>query len=163
MKKFVLHLSAFLLISSIYAYSQPFKGPKHHFNVDNVKRLLKLTPEQQKQFDDISYKNQQSLIDIKSGIAKNRLDLKKMIKDRNIDDVKILQLIDENSKLQSDMKRSVVKQWLDIYKILNDDQKQSLLKHIGKMIDGGLAQRGEKMNRGWMHNGFKHDGPKDEK
>jgi Spy/CpxP family protein refolding chaperone len=157
MKKIALLLAIVLIIASLPSYAQPFKGPRHPFNKENVKKFLKLTPEQQKQFDEISYKNDQALIDLKSAIARNRLDLKKLIKDKNIDDSKILQLIDENSKIQSDIKHSAVKQWLDIYKILNDEQKQSILKHIDRFIDGGgMMGRGQMMEHdrmkghGWM-------------
>jgi Spy/CpxP family protein refolding chaperone len=141
-KVFCLILTA-LLFTSVLSIAQPKKDKDGMFRQKNIKTLLKLTAEQEKQFDDITYKQQQAAIDIRAKIEKNRLDLRKMYMDKNIDESKILQLTDNNSSLQADLKRGAVKRWLDIYKILNDDQKQILLNKLDRPRDGKMMKGGK--------------------
>jgi Spy/CpxP family protein refolding chaperone len=165
MKKLFGTLLLLFMLISITCNAQPMKGKGGMFN-HNIKTMLKLTPEQEKQFDDITYKNEQTAIDIKAKIQKNRLDLKKMISDKNLDESKTLQLIDENSKLQSEMKHDFAKRWIDIYKILNDDQKAIFMKGLSHLIDGvgrmgdrmGMEQDMMGMGRDKMHQGMRGKG-----
>jgi len=150
MKKVISAALVVFLLTSLSLFAQPMG--KSAFLQNNIKSKLKLTPDQEKQFDDITYKQQQAAIDIRSQIQKNRLDLKKMISDKNLDETKVLQLTDENSKLQSDLKHAFVQRWLDIYKILNDDQKAIFLKGLSKLTDGSMMHG--KMGRMGMKSGM---------
>lgn len=87
-------------------------------------RKLNLTEQQQKTFSDLSYKHQQSLIDIRSQIQKNRLEINKMLQDNSIDEKRFINLTDENSKLQLQIRSKSVQHWMDIYKILDADQQK---------------------------------------
>lgn len=90
---------------------------------------LNLTPEQEKQFMDINLEHQEKMIDVKAQIEKNQVDMKKVMAEKNIDEKKLFDLTDANSKLQAQMKNFAVKKWLDIYKILDDEQKVTWKKH----------------------------------
>jgi len=105
---------------------------------------------QEKKFDDLKYQQQQGAVDIHAKIQKNRLELKKMITDKNIDEKKILQLVEENSKLQGDIKYSATKNWLDIYKILNDEQKATFTKFLSRMSDFRAMKGRMKAGMGMM-------------
>ena len=140
MKNTLRMLLVICLFISVTNYAQPMKGKGGMSHQRDIKSTLKLTPEQEKQFDDITYKQKQAAIDIKAKIQKNRLDFKKMINDKNVDESKILQLTDDNSKLQAELKRGSVKRWIDIYKILNADQKEIFLKGLDKLTDRNMMR-----------------------
>ena len=152
MKKLSVLILSVLLLGNFSIFSQPTEdGLQFGPRCDRLKELLKLTPEQEKKFNDLKYQHQQGVIDIHAKIQKNRLELKKMIDDGKIDEKKVLQLIDDNSKLQGDIKYSATKHWLDVYKMLNDDQKTIFTKHLSKMIEPGMMKARVKAGVGkWM-------------
>jgi Spy/CpxP family protein refolding chaperone len=116
-------------------------------------KQLKLTTEQQKQFENIKADNDKFIIDIQAKIQKNRIDLKTMLDQNQIDEQKILQLVDESSKLQSDIKNSVAKRLLAVYKILDDKQKEIWVKAISRMLNHPEFMK-ERMKHGmknWKH------------
>jgi len=134
--KMLITLIAVLIVTFTYISAQPkdkdfsMMGKRNEFL-----KHLKLTPDQLKQFEDITSDNNKSIIDIRAKIQKNRIDLKKMLDQNQIDDQKILQLIDDNSKLQSDMKHSIATRLLSIYKILDDKQKEKFVKTVSHMLN----------------------------
>ena len=164
MKKLCLSVLGMILLTNFSLFSQPAQngqpmGPRH----DGIKVLLKLTPEQETKFNDLTYQHRQEAVDVRAKIQKNRLELEKMVNDNKIDEKKLFQLTDENSKLQGNMKNSAVKNWLEIYKILNDDQKAIWSKHMLQMggnqgmrdrVKGRMQGRGNNsmMNRRQMQN-----------
>jgi len=143
MKKLSVLILCMLLLGNIATFSQPDQGEPRG---KRIKADLKLTPEQEKKFNDLKYQQQQGVIDIQAKIQKNRLELKKMIDDGKIDDKNILQLTDDNSKLMGDIKYSATKHWLDVYKMLSDDQKEIWTKHLSQMTDPGVMK--ERMKTG---------------
>lgn len=132
MKKVIVLMLCTLLLGNILVFSQPDQMGSRG---ERIKALLKLTPEQEKKFDDLKYQHLQGAVDLRAKIQKNRLELKKIIDSGVIDEKKILQLTDENSKLQGDLKYSAVKRGLDVYKMLNDEQKEIWTKHFSRMTD----------------------------
>lgn len=137
MKKLSIFILSLLLLGNVSIFSQPDEGEPRG---KRIKTELKLTPEQEKKFDDSKYQHQQAVIDIRTKIQKNRLELKKMIDDGKIDEKKIFQLTDDNSKLQGDIKYSATKHWLDVYKMLNDEQKAIFAKHLSRLTDPGVMK-----------------------
>lgn len=136
MKKLWLSIFSLILLTNFSLFSQPAQdeppmGPRE----GGIKKLLKLTTEQEKKFDDLAYQHKQDAVDIHAKIQKNRLELEKMVDDNNIDEKKLFQLTDENSKLQGNLKNSAVRSWFEIYKILNDEQKAIWSKHILQMAN----------------------------
>lgn len=152
MKNVIVLLLAILILGNVSIFSQRGQG---EMDGNRIKAVLKLTPEQEKKFDDLKYQHQQGAIDIRAKIQKNRLELKKLINDGKIEEKKILQLTNDNSKLQGDIKLSAVKCGLDIYKILNDEQKMIWTKHISRMID--TAPMKGRMKAGYQKMMNKHD------
>lgn len=143
MKKLWFSILSLILLTNFSLFSQPMQGePPMGPRKDGIKKLLKLTAEQEKKFNDLSYQHKQQAVDIHAKIQKNRLELKKMVDDNKIDEKKLFQLTDENSKLQGNLKNSAVRNWLEIYKILNDEQKAVWSKHILQMVNHqGIRER----------------------
>jgi len=143
MKKLCLSVLGMILLTNLAFFAQPAQnnmpmGQRH----EGIKTLLKLTPEQETKFNDLTYQHRQEAIDVRAKIQKNRLELEKMVNDNKIDEKKLFQLTDENSKLQGNMKNSAVKNWLEINKILNDEQKAVWGKHMLRMAGPqGMRER----------------------
>lgn len=137
MKKTI--LTIVLLTFSISLTAQPMGRMNKMGNFSDMPIIskLNLTPEQEKQFRDITIENQKKVIDLKSQIQKNRLELQKMVSEGKIDEKKLVDLTDANSKLQTEIKSLAVKRWIAINKILNDDQKLIWSKHLGMMGNPG--------------------------
>lgn len=137
MKNIISILLVVVFATTIFAQPMPGKiqPPK-----ENVVKFLKLTPEQEKKFDELNYNQRKADIELRSKIEKNRLELKKLIDDNNIDEKKILQLTDEISKLQAEMKSNHIKKWLDVYKMLDKDQQEKWIKYFQKMTEPGFMK-----------------------
>lgn len=108
-------------------------------------KKLNLTPEQEKQFKDIKYEQQKKAIDLRADLGKNRLEIKHMVTNNNIDEKKILDLIDTNSKIQAELKKSEVQSWLAINKILTAEQKEIWTKHFSDFGDNMRGRMRDKM------------------
>ncbi|MFA7228302.1 MAG: periplasmic heavy metal sensor [Melioribacteraceae bacterium] len=152
MKKLGIFIITVFLLGNTTIFSQSGQREAAPRNgKGNMKALLKLTPDQEKKFEDMRYQHQQSVIDIRAGIQKTRLELKKNIEEGKIDENKVLQLTGEIHKLEGDIKYSSTKHWLEIYKMLNDDQKEIFSKHLSRMILRGPGNEktgaGMKMKR----------------
>lgn len=155
MKRIVLFLCVALLIPNILLLGQP-RAPFGEGREKKVARLLKLNDEQQKKFEEVSSQFQKKMVDLKSTIEKNRIDLKKMIFTQSIDEKLLIQLTDENSKLQGEMKSLAVKRWIEVNKMLDKDQQKVWAKVLGKV---GMMQ--ERMKGMMMKNRMMRKGDND--
>lgn len=130
------NIIVFIIILALAAnsFAQPEKW-KSHFPKEKFAKFLNLTEEQEKKIEDLKYNLNKSVIDIRAKIEKNRLELKKLFNDSNIDEKKIILLTDENSKLQSEIKNLRIKNWLEIYKLLDKDQQKKWIKFFNNQFD----------------------------
>jgi len=148
---------AMLIVSITFISAQPKDNDFSRMGKrDKLLKVLKLTPEQKKQFEDITSENSKYIIDIRAKIQKNQIDLNKMLNEKQIDEQKILQLVDEDSKLQSDIKHSIATRLLSIYKILDDKQKEMFTKAVSHMLNSGFMGEGMRPHMGpgmrnWEH------------
>lgn len=102
---------------------------------------LKLTPEQQKQFNELRNEHQKKMIDLRAQLQKNRLDIKNMVLQNKIDEKKLMDLVQSNNKILSETRTSAINNWLAIYKILNDEQKELWAKHWGYGLGFGDGKK----------------------
>mgnify|MGYP000280095425 CR=1 FL=1 len=137
MNKIILMIITVFITSSIFAEIDNFENSPRK---EKIAKYLNLTAEQEKKIDELNYNMKKVAIDLRSKIQKNRLELKKLIDDGNIDEKKILQLIDENNKLQGELKSNRMKNWLDIYKVLDKEQQQKWFKAFQKFTDSGFIK-----------------------
>jgi len=92
---------------------------------------LNLSDEQKKQFNDLRSEHQKKMIDLRAQLQKNRVDIKNMMMQNKIDEKKLLDLVQANNKILSEMRIASINHWLAVYKILNDEQKELWAKHWG--------------------------------
>ena len=109
---------------------------------------LKLSEAQLLKFNDIHYNNQKVMIENKAEIQKNKLEIRKMMVDKNVNGDMLLKLTEVNNTLRSKMHTSKVNMWLDIYNILNKDQQEVWIKHFERMGERmqNKMGRGKRMN-----------------
>ncbi|MEJ5350524.1 MAG: Spy/CpxP family protein refolding chaperone [Melioribacteraceae bacterium] len=98
---------------------------------DKLFEKLNLTDEQKKQFNDLQNEFQKKMIDMRAQLHKNRLDIKNMMLQNKIDEKKLLDLVQANNKILSEMRIASINHWLAVYKILNNEQKELWAKHWG--------------------------------
>lgn len=147
MKK--LSILVVMLLVSVLSFSnitaQPFMhkmGPK--FERGRFMNELNLTDAQQKKVNQLRFDNQKKIIDLKAQIEKKRLAIREMMVNNDVNGNKLLTLTNSISDLQSKMKSSKVKMWLDTYNILNKDQQKLWVKNFNKL--GNRVREGMRKN-----------------
>lgn len=105
--------------------------------LERMKVLLKLSAEQELEVSDIKFEHDNFVLDTENKIGKNRLIIKKMMTDNNIDQEKLLSLTSINVELRGKLISSKIKTWLKIYNILDETQKEQWTKMFIKMGQNG--------------------------
>jgi len=144
MRKTIVYLTAAFIVFTTVLSAQPQKQCNNLCNESGPCKELKLTHDQEKQFKDIRYERRKKAIDMHSQIQKNRLEIKHMVVNNNIDEKRLLSIIDENSKIQGELKNSEVKSWLSIRKILTPEQQEIWSKHFdgeGRHVGEGFGEK----------------------
>ena len=100
-----------------------------------------------KQFNDLHYKHEEYVIDVKSQIEKNRLEIKKLFSDGNTDEASIIPLVQKNGDLKTELSISKVKMWLAISNILTEEQKDIWKDHFEGMRERFRDRVGRSNNR----------------
>ncbi len=125
------YLSALILLvfmgtSAIIA--QPMKGAQKAKKAKFVE--LNLSDQQEKQFEQIRFANEEKMIQLRSDIAKNKLEIKKLIASDNFNKSDLLNLTRKETELESQAKLARTEMWADVYEILNADQKKVWLDQL---------------------------------
>ncbi len=129
-------LITFFLLGITFA--QKSKGNSKNFHKSKFEKL-NLTEKQKEDFDKIRFSHEETTIDLTAKLKKNRLELKKMIGEKSIDGNELMKITEKGNNLRSELVTSKTKMWLEVYKILDDSQKEVWVKHFKMM--------GEKNNR----------------
>lgn len=115
---------------------------------------LNLTEDQQEKFDQLHYAHQEKAIETRSEIAKNRLEIRKLMDSDEIDQSKLMQLTKLNNTLRNEIQESRVQMWLSIYNALDDTQKE-----IWKDSRTGFGRMGMRMENVGPRGDFSGEGP----
>jgi len=122
-------------------------GSGSHF--ERMKTMLNLTDEQAAKISDLRFAHETLAIDTRSEIQKNKLIVRKMMADNEINQEKLLKITSENSELQGKIKLSRTTMWLEIYNILDDTQKEKWTNTFGQ---NGNGRNFHKSGRGGFGN-----------
>ena len=133
MRKIILIL--ILSIVSVSLFAQ--KPMKHNFDKDisiqeRIIEKLNLTEDQLKKFNQIKFSFEENRIDILAKLKKNRLEIKKMMTSEKINNSELLKKTEEGSGLRAELDNLRTNMWLDIYNLLNDEQKIIWAKHFSE-------------------------------
>jgi Spy/CpxP family protein refolding chaperone len=96
-----------------------------------MQKAFDLTDEQIKRISDLRFEHEKLELDLKNKIAFNKLIIKKMMSDNEINENKLLELTQTNGELKTKIKLSETKLWIGIYNTLNDEQKEKWTKTFG--------------------------------
>ncbi|MBU1098406.1 MAG: Spy/CpxP family protein refolding chaperone [Bacteroidetes bacterium] len=157
MKKNLLFISILLFVFSALVMAQPFEGKNNSRNFDRKGRLiqqLNLTTEQQKKIDDLRFNHQNKMIELKAQLQKNKLEMGKTIKSGNLNKSDYLALVNKNNDLKSAMNTSRAEMFLNIYSLLDDEQKVKFTEMKGfQELRGNKSARKGKCGSGRRTNG----------
>ncbi|HMD13634.1 MAG TPA: periplasmic heavy metal sensor [Bacteroidota bacterium] len=129
MKKFMV-LAILLLASIAYSQPDPMQAPdkqkEKSFRTGEFGAVarLKLTDDQQKQFEGLTSVLMKKQIVLRSSVMSKRVDLHDFIREETPSKEKIEALQNEISKLQSEIKTNRTEFWFDVNRILKPEQQK---------------------------------------
>ncbi|MCP5063960.1 MAG: hypothetical protein GY936_16075 [Ignavibacteriae bacterium] len=114
----------------LISFSESFAKKRNNRNNRNFNRgeqivkLLKLTDTQLVKFNELRFAHQANIIDIEAKIEKHRLAVQKMmVTTGKVNEAKLLEVTGDISGFRGQLFELRTKNWLTVYKMLNDDQK----------------------------------------
>ncbi|MGE5431250.1 MAG: Spy/CpxP family protein refolding chaperone [Syntrophomonadaceae bacterium] len=147
-------LVAILPLGSLIAQKTPEeKGQGKFPGRQKMLQELNLSQDQKDQIQKLRSDHQKQMVDYKSDIAKTRIDIKNLFVNKNPDEGKILDLTKKVSDIQADMKASAIKNWFQIYNLLNDQQKETFRKMapmLHERMGMGEGFQGRRQGKGMM-------------
>lgn len=152
MKKFgILILTIGVLLSSFASITA--KGNKGNFDGRNkIIKKLNLTDQQLDQFKKIHLNQEEKKIDIEAKLKKNKLELKKLLVNKKINKQDFLELTDKANDLMGMLRKSRVEMWFEVYKILDENQKQIWINHFSAFLDHDKRFGKERLEKMRMKN-----------
>jgi len=108
---------------------------------------LKLSDEQQKQFDALASDFRKEMVDQHAGVSKARLELVDLLKADNPDRAKIADQMGKVSALESAAKLKALDHWFAVNKILTPDQQKQWKDDLGRIVEGRMAARAQRGSR----------------
>jgi Spy/CpxP family protein refolding chaperone len=164
MKRLVIIFFALILTISLTGLNaQTKKDPVRYAGIGaKFIEELDLSETQVDQINNLRYAHQEEMIDLRSRVEKNRLEMLKLIGEDQIDTEKVIELSEQGSAIQAEMKRSKVNMWIDIYKLLDESQKKTWAKGFSRLgFELGFGRhdrrgmRGEFRGRGYDRQGLR--------
>lgn len=133
MKKLELIILVFVLfiIGFSNANAQKVSDKQKDRNIST--NQLNLTDAQKEEFTKIRFANEEVKIKLKAELKMNKLEIKKLLNETNLDESKLLKLVESGNGLNSKLRKANVEMWLDIRNILDNDQKEIWKHHFIKM------------------------------
>jgi Spy/CpxP family protein refolding chaperone len=119
----------------------------------NGMQALKLTDEQKQKIEVLRLDNQKEIIKLNSEIQLNRVDIKKLFTEKELNTAKLAGLTETIGKLELKIKTLKTENWITIYNLLNDEQKGIWKKHFEKEGFMQGAMQGPAKGPGMMQKG----------
>lgn len=148
---FILFIALSVLLISQNTFAQ--KERKFKNDLFGIKKL-NLTEEQKKKFDQIQFMHEEKAIDIRAKLNKNRLEIKKLFKSENFNENEFVNLTQNGEKLRNEQSQLRTQMWLDVYRILDRDQKNEWKEHFAEMPEN-FRERINDFRK--MHRNFKDE------
>lgn len=114
----------------------------------NMMPALKLTDDQKQKVQQLNQDMEKEIIKINSQLQLNRVDLKTLFTEKQLNTGKLSGLTEENGKLELQIKKLRTDNWIKIYNLLNDDQKEIWKKSFERRGMAGEALRNRMPGRG---------------
>ena len=122
-----------IMLQAMTSFPDDEWGPP---SIGPLKEKMKLTPEQEKEFDKLHFEFAKQRIDLHGKIATARLELMNLLKSDNPEQAAAEKKVTEISSYQTKMKIAGLTLWFGINKILNPEQQKLWKEHIRRNIAG---------------------------
>lgn len=126
---------------------------KCQFPGERIGAQLNLTESQMEKVSEIILKHQSEMIDNRSQVEKNMLEMKEMRLKGTLNRKAYLDLVEKNNSIRNKMRVARANKEMDIYELLTDEQKK---QWNNKPFMGGRGSdkpekplRGRRLQRGW--------------
>ncbi len=119
-------------------------------------KMLNLTDEQKGKIQQLRLNMQEEVIKLNSEIQLNRVELKKLFAEKELNTDKMLNLTDSNSKLELQIKKLRTENWIKVYNLLDAKQKEVFKKGFmmrGMMNNAVKGRMQDRMGNNIMHRG----------
>lgn len=151
MKRLII-AAVILFSASLAIQAQPgpsgMMGPNGQCFSAPMMKMLKLTDEQKDQIAELRLGIQKEIIDLRSQIQKNRVEIKQLMLNDTPDQNAVTNLINQNTKLQGKMKTLRINNWFKVYNLLDDSQKEIFKTSFGRMNRGAKGMGMHRFGKG---------------
>lgn len=147
MKNSALFVLALFFLSTSFFSIQPQQRKMMHpdINKEKLREQLHLSDDQMKNIDNLRLIHEDKMIDIKTGLAKKKLEIKKLRSSDEISRSELLKITKEIGEIKNKIAVEKVNHQMDVYEQLNIEQK--------KIWSNMHFDRDRKMDRNRMHEG----------
>lgn len=118
--------------AALFAQERPNRASSTPMMGKGMMQKLKLTDDQKQKVEQFMLENEKEMIKLNSDIKLNRVDLKKLFAEKELNTAKLTDLTETIGKLELQIKNLRTKNWIKIYNLLSDDQKGIWIKHFEK-------------------------------
>jgi Spy/CpxP family protein refolding chaperone len=138
MKNIVLRLTLLTIAAFAFAFSQP--GPKHGMQAN-----LKLTEDQQSQFEKISFDIKKKQIELNAKVETARLELQRLMNADQLDKSAVEKKMTEIANHQVALRMNHINGWAEKNKVLNADQQKIWKKMLQQQPRAKAGKRQGRM------------------
>jgi len=122
-----------------------FQGPGEMPFIQN----LNLSKKQKEKFEAMHLDLQKEIIKLNSEIQINKIEIKRLFNEKQLNSGKLTDLTDTNGKIEQQIKKLRTENWIKVYTLLNDEQRETWKNHFERMMDQpmrgpGMMQNGAK-------------------
>ncbi len=128
-----------IALLSFFVIFSAFSNPPGH---NKIMKELKLTDQQQEQFDKVKFDTQKKMIELKAKVETSKLELRRLMDAETIDKSAIEKKMNEIAASEVAIRMNHLNSWLELNKVLTPDQQ--------KIWKKALAHRPEQMKRKMM-------------
>ncbi len=104
----------------------PRRGPMFFGNLEHMQKELGLTEKQVDSISDINIAYKKKHLDLKEKLAPKRVKLQKLLIEEKVDLTKVKKLLKEIGEIQTEKRILMIKQHLDIEKVLTKVQRKKM-------------------------------------
>jgi protein CpxP len=124
-----------VIVMSSFGFSQMRNRDERPDMGDMMKKKLQLTDEQAQKIEQLRFNFQEKMIDLNSQLKKKELEREKILSDENLNRSDLVSITKEIQNAKNNIAIEKVNHQMDVYDILNANQKQ-IWKKIQLKMDG---------------------------
>lgn len=152
--------STALLILLLVITSNTLAQPGYGWRQQYFHEKLNLTDTQEQKITSLRDEHQKKMIDLRAQLQKEQLELKSLYRNKDLDRNKLLAAEDKVSKLRDEMRKAAINHQMDVYSLLDDNQKAIWRDKFDNLPQGKFNNnwKGKRGGRGFNgdcpYNGF---------